>query len=125
LFLDRYFFLALVLPVAEHLLAAPQSSSNKARQKKKNQADECLLLTLSNLLSASMMVSAPLSTLNGSLLHMPMGAGRSYIPILMGGANCADAEVMYSGGEAMLETRAKPTAETSGRESEQVADSTR
>ena len=60
-------------------------------------------------LSASMtvdpLVAWPLSTLNGSLLHMPItgaGAGRSYTPILMGAAaNCtADAEVMYSGGEA-------------------------
>jgi hypothetical protein len=99
----------------------------ESQAKKKNQADECLLLTLPNLLSASMMVDAPLSTLNGSLLHTPIGAGRSYIPILMGGANCADAEVvMYSGGEAALETRAKPTAETSGHESEeQAAGSTR
>jgi hypothetical protein len=56
------------------------------------------------------------STLNdGSLLHMPMGgAGRSYIPIVMGAANCADAEVvMYSGGDGallpMLRTGAKHT----------------
>jgi hypothetical protein len=43
------------------------------------------------------------STLNdGSLIHMPIGAGRSYIPILMGTANRADAEVMYSGGEGAL-----------------------
>jgi hypothetical protein len=43
------------------------------------------------------------STLNdGSLIHMPIGAGRSYIPILMGTASRADAEVMYSGGEGAL-----------------------
>lgn len=64
---------------------------------------------MSNLLSGSMMVDALVAwlstTLNGSWLHMPMGTtaggpGRSYIPILSGAANCADAEVMNSGGEA-------------------------
>ena len=59
----------------------------------------------------------PLSTLNGSLLHMPItgaggagdGTGRAY-PILRGtAANCAgDADVMYSGGEAALPMLAKP-----------------
>jgi hypothetical protein len=51
----------------------------------------------------------PLSTLNGSLLHMPItggggaGAGLPY-PILRGAAaNCAgDADAMYSGGETAL-----------------------
>lgn len=79
------------------------------------------------MVSASMTVDAlvawppPLSTLNGSLLHMPItacggagdGDGRPY-PIRRGtAANCAgDADVvMYSGGEAALpmlqtETRA-------------------
>lgn len=33
---------------------------------------------------------------------MPTGGGRSYAPILTGAANCVDAEVMYSGGEALL-----------------------
>lgn len=40
--------------------------------------------------------------LKASLLHMPSGGGRSYIPILTGAANCVDAEVMYSGREALL-----------------------
>uniref|UniRef100_A0A0A9DEC2 Uncharacterized protein n=1 Tax=Arundo donax TaxID=35708 RepID=A0A0A9DEC2_ARUDO len=53
------------------------------------------------------LVAWPLSTLNGSWFHTPItgagaGAGRSYTPILTGAANCADAEVMYSGGEAGL-----------------------
>ena len=74
-------------------------------------SSSCFLTIVSNLLSASMtvepLVAWPLSTLNGSLFHMPImgaGAGRSYTPILMGAAaNCtADAEVMNSGGEAVL-----------------------
>lgn len=80
------------------------------------------LTLVSNLLSDSMTVDAlvawpPLSTLNGSLLHMPItgaggagdGAGRPY-PIRIGtAANCAgDADVvMYSGGEAALPMLAK------------------
>jgi hypothetical protein len=53
-----------------------------------------------------------LSTLKGSLFHMPIkgaGAGRSYTPILTGtAANCtADAEVMNSGGEVALPMLAK------------------
>jgi hypothetical protein len=87
-----------------------------------------LTLLVSSLVSASMTVDAlqvawpPLSTLNGSLLHMPItGAGRPY-PILRGaGANCAGdaAGVMYCGGEAelaMLATGQTERQEPAGRE---------
>jgi hypothetical protein len=88
-----------------------------------------LTLLVSSLVSASMTVDAlqvawpPLSTLNGSLLHMPItGAGRPY-PILRGAGvmYCAGdaAGVMYCGGEAelaMLATGQTERQEPAGRE---------
>lgn len=69
------------------------------------------------------LVAWPLSTLNGSLFHMPItgaGAGRSYTPILTGtAANCtADAEVMNSGGEAALPMLPKQKNNQRGRQRE-------
>lgn len=73
------------------------------------------------------LVAWPLSTLKGSLLHMPItgagagsgaGACRPY-PILRGtAANCAgDADAMYSGGEAAaLPMLAKATETRTGGE---------